>query len=193
MYRFNWSAWIRTWLAKRDVQPVRIAWLSVLISQLRIIHWQFQSFSDEVITRINSDGSLIYLENYLNDLYDPTARTITIENVNTWTRLYLYNRQELKPKTYLYPRFEPATPYIPNDYVNQSYKRYISVWFTTGSTPPSADWTEVTDRLYVRDRFEYFGTNDYIVHMAAVSYVETNVRAKVKQLNPVGKRYTITA
>lgn len=70
-----------------------------------------QAFRNQVNYKLLFNGQVIYLERYLNDVYDPINRRIFISDAVRKPIHYLYNKLESKPNTYLYNNSEAHAPF----------------------------------------------------------------------------------
>lgn len=70
-----------------------LALLQAIARPLATLNQTFAAYRTQSLYRLRFSGQTIYLEHYLNDLYDPTSRQIYIENLER-EFVYVYNRAE---------------------------------------------------------------------------------------------------
>lgn len=73
-----------------------LAWLRVLVSPLTTLNAVFRAFVDNTRYSMYLTGQVIYLEHYLNDIFDPIVRRIYIEDGDASVTLFL-NRKPDQP------------------------------------------------------------------------------------------------
>lgn len=97
-----------------------IAWVSALVSPLQTLHDLYVNYAQTVRYRLSLTGQVIYLEHYLNDLFDNSQRRIYIEDASELllppylynkptphgTQIYIKNKSEGGDKFYLRNRAE---------------------------------------------------------------------------------------
>ncbi len=90
MYNISWDTIIKNTLPPRLYNTDLVAWLSVLIQSVQEVHSDFVDFTDDIDFDLTHNCQVVYLEAALNDNFDPTDRTITIEDAggNSLTALY---------------------------------------------------------------------------------------------------------
>lgn len=91
--------------------------LYALVKPLQTLNESFVIFRNAINYKLLFNAQVIYLEHFLNDLYDPINRGIYIEdtadieytylfNKSENRPVYIYNKSEGKPKFYLYNKQE---------------------------------------------------------------------------------------
>lgn len=108
----NWLLFVRSIVPEVLQKSIRLAWLDLIVSPLRNLYNQFRSITDDAEFATKHSGIKIYFEKALNDKFDPLNRSITIDNVNTSTRLYIYSKREPRPKAYVYMYGETTPMYV---------------------------------------------------------------------------------
>jgi hypothetical protein len=91
-------------------------------------------------------GQVVYMEHYLNDIYDNSLRRIYIDDGNAGTPFFLYNKVDGTPNEYIYNKSELATaPILYNqaDYADQVDFIVVIPW----ANIPSADVTIMSARI----------------------------------------------
>ena len=86
-----------------------------LIKALKDVNLLLYAITQRITYVLQFNGQIIYLEKYLNDVYDPVDMRIYIQNTSNSSPTYLFNRAELNDETYLFNRSEAETePYLYN-------------------------------------------------------------------------------
>jgi hypothetical protein len=92
-------------------KPKVIAWLKVLISQVKSLMATFTAYRTDALFLLAHDSQVIYLEHYLNAKFNPKGNAndpnyegngIYISDAQPAAGTYLYNGFEQNPDTYLY-------------------------------------------------------------------------------------------
>jgi len=76
------------------------------VKPIQSLHSIFYNFYNQINYQLKFNAQVIYLEHYLNDLYDPTNRGIYIEDVANINYTYIYNKIEGRLPLYLYNNSE---------------------------------------------------------------------------------------
>lgn len=105
---FNWvTATGQSW----NTQGSRhFAWLKCMVSAVQSLHSTFLSFVVSIKYRMHLSGQVIYLEHYLNDLFDLTERRIYIADGTPQAAPFLFNKAENNP-IYIYNKSEDEDPF----------------------------------------------------------------------------------
>ncbi len=102
MSLLNWDQLLRQALPTFKRKPRYLDFVRALTWPLRALNALFNTFRNRTRYQLLFTGQTIYLEHYLNDLYDPTDRLIFIENLER-DFVYLYNVSEgVVPPEYLF-------------------------------------------------------------------------------------------
>jgi len=80
--------------------------LYVMVKPIQTLHSSFISFRDGTNYKLLFNGQVIYLEHYLNDVYDPVNREIYIEDTANLDYDYTGNKIENRPDLYLVNKTE---------------------------------------------------------------------------------------
>jgi hypothetical protein len=72
----------------------QIAWHLALLKPLEKLNWKLDLSISNIRYRLNLNGQIIYLEHYLNDLYDPLNRGIYISDGAPIFEPTLFNKDE---------------------------------------------------------------------------------------------------
>lgn len=92
-----------------------LAWLRALMAPLSTLNVIFMTAVNDIRYRLYLTGQVIYLEHYLNDLFDPISRRIYIEDGNPTTSFFLYNKADNVTDPVIYNKSEAQPPvYITN-------------------------------------------------------------------------------
>lgn len=110
------------------------------------------TFYQEKEYEMTFTGQVIYLEHYLNDLYDPINRDIYIEDFDGPETTYLFNKAENNEETYLFNKSENEPPtYLYNKAELQALQIDFVVF-----VPASVTFTEVVMRKQI-DKYKLAG------------------------------------
>lgn len=71
------------------------------------------------------NGQVIYLEHYLNDLYDPINRGIYIQDTANTSANYLFNDNEQRPPLYIHNEAEQGVIYLRNSDEDENVNHFI--------------------------------------------------------------------
>lgn len=71
-----------------------LKWLGALLAPMQALNQTFQEYVSDVRYTMYLTGQVIYLEHYLNDLYDPIARRIYIEDGEAVNAMLVRNKSE---------------------------------------------------------------------------------------------------
>lgn len=74
------------------------AWLSLLVSPIEDIHYQWLQFRKANIYNLAHNSQKCYLRGALNDRFDNELRRIRIDDGNAFKRQYIYTDAEQKTK-----------------------------------------------------------------------------------------------
>lgn len=102
-----------------------LEWIESLLQPLQTLNAQLAAFVNQTRYLMSLTGQVIYLEHYLNDLFDPIERRIYIDDGALTLPPYLYNQaDEHEPEWYLYNTADGEDPiYLYNipDYANNGW------------------------------------------------------------------------
>lgn len=88
-----------------------LQWLKSLVAPLFSLNAIFGVYVDEVRAQLYMTGQVIYMEHYLNDIFDNNARRIYIEDGDASLPLIMYNKDETDSFT-IYNKSENQTDSI---------------------------------------------------------------------------------
>lgn len=164
------------------------------ISNVNISMYQFKLF---ISNFLNFDARTIYLEKYLNDIYDPVTEGINIVNDNTIHVLYLFNEAEQADPVYFYNNWDSTVAYIasPEDYAVSGNKVYECILNNTNKLPyvGSIYWDYVEDIIFMfnyQDEYPY----DYTVEVPTnvtlqPDYSNDRIKSQINLFNAAGRSY----
>lgn len=111
MFNLDFRDLVLKWL-EPDLRLGRfLDFIYSLVKPLKTTNIAFQAFRNQINYKLQFNGQVIYLERYLNDVYDPISRRIFISDAVRKPIHYLYNKLESKPNTYLYNNSEGHAPF----------------------------------------------------------------------------------
>lgn len=76
---------------------LQMAFQSLLISPVSRLARLFEIYRGDTNYRIRHNGQVCYLRAVLNDMFDPTLRRITIEDLDPMSELVIWQRKENRP------------------------------------------------------------------------------------------------
>lgn len=79
-----------------------LAWIRSLVAPIQKLNDWFSSYAAGIVYHLNLTGQVIYLEHYLNDLFDKEIRRIWIEDGTLVLPPFLYNKADNADIFYLY-------------------------------------------------------------------------------------------
>lgn len=161
--------------------------------QLNPSMYQFKLF---ISNFLNFDARTIYLEKYLNDIYDPVTEGINIVNDNTIHVLYLFNEAEQADPVYFYNNWDSTVAYVasPEDYAVEGNKVYKCNTNHTNQQPPNPSyWDYVEDIIFMfnyQDEYPY----DYTVEVPTnvilqPDYSNDRIKSQINLFNAAGRSY----
>ncbi len=120
MRSYNLTPWrVATQLLPPALRKPRLlAWMRAVVAPLEVLTSQLVGLVDRSRYHLNLTGQVIYLEHYLNDLFDPSQRRIYIDDAGPILPDFLYTRAEAQP-LYIYTMAEnqPVTLYSRPDFL----------------------------------------------------------------------------
>jgi len=78
-----------------------IDWINAILTPIKQLNNAVASYATQVYYRLSITGQVIYLEHYLNDLYDPIDRRIFISEDQLLLPPFLFNKIDNKEPWYL--------------------------------------------------------------------------------------------
>lgn len=163
----------------------------------------FYSFVLFIRNFIRFDARTIYLEKFLNLIYDSSFERIFIVNTNVLGVLYLFNKIEEREDVFFYNNWDSAFDYkindlpITGDFVAFENKIYQAKTDNDGKQPnlnPS-DWEFVKEITFLFNFVDVFPV-DYIVDIPISvtlqpNYSNERIRAQINLLNAAGRIFAL--
>ncbi|MDT8413218.1 MAG: hypothetical protein RQ875_12195 [Vicingaceae bacterium] len=106
MFNIDFRDISNKWIEPDLRQPAILDFIYSIIKPFKTSNNFLQVFRDEINYKLLFNGQVIYIEHYLNDVYDPILRRIFISDAERAPINYLFNKLESRPKTYLYNKSE---------------------------------------------------------------------------------------
>ena len=194
MFNIDWIAFVRLLVPSHLRRVIRLAWLDAIFTQLAWVHTNFIKFTNVTKYTLAHNSQRIYLEKYLNDAFDPTNRGIFIEQVYNQSRLYLYHKSELKPKRYIYRKWDSAVSYLVDEFAVDARYVYKALSPNTNVQPSVSPlvWLRYADRSYLYHKEEFNAFLDFIVWVpVGVPYDDSVMRSLIDFYRFAGKQYVI--
>lgn len=94
------------------------------VQSLKIRQW---AFFKKIEHQLTFNGTVIMLEHFLNDVYDPGLRRIKIEDLDLIEPLYLFNKSEQNEQTYLFNSAEGNPVFLRNQSESNSERFKIII------------------------------------------------------------------
>lgn len=123
-----------------------LKWLACLMKPMDQLNTTFKNWVADVRGQMYLSGQVLYMEHYLNDLYDATLRRIYIDDGDAGTPFFVYNKADLTQNEYVYNKSESETaPVLYNhaDYAGQVDFIVVIPW----ASIPSDDETIMKARV----------------------------------------------
>lgn len=176
-------------------KPRLLALLRVLISQVEGLHGVLVALRTKLLYDMQFTGQTMSLEHVLNDRFDAIDRGIYIENQADLTQLYIYNKIEAQPPTYLYAKWRLDLSVVAGQYTAHAGAIWKAENDSVGSVPAidNSDWSyHKPFHPYLINQGEALQYWDFIVFVpVAVAFSNSEMRALVDRYRQAGKRYTI--
>lgn len=127
-YQFDWNILLKLLLPKRLVKLKILSFLTALVSPLRLLHLEFLRFRAHSLYKIKFNSQIVYLENVLNDVFDPILRRIVIQNAVFKNPIYFYEPEENKEVFFYEPEDnQPVYFREPNEFVGDGVDFFVFV------------------------------------------------------------------
>lgn len=193
-YNINWLSFARIFLPWFKRQDKWKGLMDTLLTPIKDLHTNSVAAFDGLVYKMSFNGQIIYLEHVINDRFDPTQRLIYIENVNSIVGLYLYNKPEIKPKNYIYRKWDVAHTYQIGEFAQYATGVYRAIQVNTNSIPAigNPDWQYTRGRVVIVNKAEVYAQDDFIVWVPSNVIFDTNeMKALVNYYRLSGKKYSI--
>lgn len=103
-------------------------WIKALMKPLIDLHAQFTQKTEDTLYILGISGQVIYLEHYLNDLFDSALRRIYIEDGTIIIPEFLYNLSDNQPDWHLYNQADNEPPFYLYNQADYSTQAEFIVW-----------------------------------------------------------------
>lgn len=193
MFSIVWNTLVTVFLPIWWRKTIHIAWLNLLVSQVKAMHTDFLNYRTDILYKINYNGQICYLQKALNDKFDP-LNGIYIDNVADITPPYIYRHAELKQTLYIHKRWKSTITYVFGNFVLHDNIIWQSSGTNLNSMPSKTnpDWMKYRDVTYIKRRSEYATAYDFIVYVPSALVFDINqMKALINYYKIASKRYTI--
>ncbi len=194
MFNTNWTSLVTNNTPMEWVKATRIAWLKVIVSQIKAIHTSFIQYRSDALYKLSFNGQIMNLKHVLNDKFDSAGRGIYIDNIADLNRIYLYNKSEGRDPFYFYNNYDASVTYAIGEFSVRDNKVWVANSITIGNVPSSTSvyWTYHKDVVFFKNLSEYLTLYEFIVMVpVAVVFDINEMKALVNYYKAAGKRYTI--
>ncbi len=127
-----------------------LAWLRSLMAPLQSLNSTFVDYVADVRYRLRLTGQVIYLEHYLNDLYDNVERRIYITDGDAILPVFIYNKADGQEPIDIYNKSEMQAPlYLTNkSEFDGNVDFIINIPYDTATTPILLDKIKASTNIY---------------------------------------------
>lgn len=127
-YQFDWNILLKLLLPKALVKIKLMSFLTALVLPLRVLHLEFLRFRAASLYKMKFNSQIVYLENVLNDVFDPLLRRIVIQNAVFKNPIYFYEPEENKEVFFYEPEDnQPVYFREPNEFVGDGVDFFVFV------------------------------------------------------------------
>ena len=126
MFDIDYILFLKRLLPWHKRKPIRLAFINVIANVMKGINNQFLTFISDTNYKLTITNQKIYLEHYLNDLYDPVLKRIFIQNLELQSHIYHYTALENK-LIYEYTNAENMPYYLKTNAEQNSQYNY-TIW-----------------------------------------------------------------
>ena len=140
-------------------KPMVMILINTAVLEVQSIHDQFQAFFNDKKYELTFNGQIIYLEHYLNDVYDPQLRRIYIEDTDIDDEIFIFQTAEQNEETYIYNSSESA----PETYLGNNSESLSAIDFKV-FVPIGMTYDETIMRARI-DKYRMSGFNYHIVEL----------------------------
>ncbi|HLP51244.1 MAG TPA: hypothetical protein VK154_10200 [Chitinophagales bacterium] len=217
MFNIDWNLMIEHLLPWHRRKPRFREWIHVLIHPLIQLYAAFLTYRDEVHYRLAITSQIILLQKLLNDKFNQglPARAVSSQlglyngaptgiyisyPARAIFPLYLWNRVEQRPKTFLYNKWKTGVHYKVGERVVHNGKIYRAVFNSVNNSPNGIipKWAmENRPLTYLRSKQELDGQYDFEIHIP-IACGDVNdiafaaqVKAQLKEYLLAGKRFEL--
>jgi hypothetical protein len=193
-YSVDWVTLVQQLLPHWMRQLRMIAWLRLLVGQVRYLHGLFLIWREGVVFDITHTGQTASLEHWLNARFDPVDQRITITNLAmSWT--YMRRQSEAGAVPVAYPGWRSSVGYVANDRVSWGGAIWVATAASTGVTPApgAAQWSNLQPASFLRSDATLWAMPDFVVDLPAALVIDqAALRQLVETYRPASRTYTIT-
>lgn len=196
LFTIGFAALIRWHTARKYFTSQWKEMMQSYLQGVAVIKEELLSFRSDKEWLLQFNGTKLYMEHYLNDLFDPTIRGIYIERAPFISTVYRYNREENRTR-YKYNRWSGAIAYSTGEYARFGAKVYVAIDDSTGEQPDGspAYWEEHADATYLYNKEERSSATNYFVvlpaHMNLTESLRLKIRGAVDVFNLASAKYQI--
>ena len=104
-------------------------WIQSLLRPLQSLHDTFYTYLVNTFYKLHITGQVIYLEHYLNDLFDPVERRIYINDGSLVLPPFLYLSIDDQPPLYLYLNSDGGDPFYLYNNIDYSGQVLFIIYF----------------------------------------------------------------
>jgi len=155
--------------------------------------YQFTLFINNFL---NFDARTIFLEKFLNQVYDPVNEGIVIVNDNTTHVQYLFNDAEQKPDVFMYNQWDATISYVdaPEDFVFEDNVIYKANAASLNKQPPNASFWDVQGPITFLFNFDDVFPFDYRIDIplsitGQTNYSNERIKSQINLFNSAGRTY----
>lgn len=128
VYQINWLLFVRFLLPIGLRRPRIQSILGALLTPITYLHQNFLTFRAESLYKVRHNSQIVYLENVLNDVFDPLLRRIVIQNAVFKNPIYFYEPEENKEVFFYEPEDnQPVYFREPNEFVGDGVDFFVFV------------------------------------------------------------------
>ena len=154
---------------------------------------QFQLF---IRNFLNFDARTIFLEKFLNDIYDSAQKRIKIVNSTVIPTLAIFNKIEEREDVFFYNNFDSTISYVVGEFSvfeNKVFKANATNNSPSTSPPDTNFWDFEKDITFIfnfADEFPF----DYRIEIPLVvtlqpDYSDDRIKSQINQLNSAGRTF----
>lgn len=171
-------------------------WIKALIRPMQTVNGWFDSYRSGVEYRLQFSGAQIYLEHYLNDLFDPNGRNIYIDNPPPLDRQPIFTKASGQPpRQIIYRKYDSTANYMFDYRVASGTKVYRSIQNNNQGNDPASSpayWEDEGERLAWFTKAAMAVKDDFIVYVPDnITYDANRLKAAINRYKPAGKNYII--
>lgn len=173
--------------------PLRINRIKALVSPFKFMHGEFLLRKADLFYQAHLNGSVIKLEQGLNDRFDNINRGIFISNFE-FDKLWLYRKTEVKPAMILYRRWQSTINYVVGEFVWQSGIVYVCNTNCINKVPGvDPEWSTTTRKAPIIRRASNFnGTVAFVINVPSTLVFNLDeMKALVNRYKLAGPGYII--